>query len=545
VPCWMAKQPCLAYSAGQHPPSNVKKVFTWANVSSVFEQWPQAVSMDDGDLRVLHDMANAGAQMWKERLPWPDYLWLDFNGELAVHSGPVEMRIASLSHPAGGATPASFPPTQSNFYQPQFPSSGPLRLSERAIAMIELKVIDTDLMSKLSPYKPKMAWPDFVQLKFKWFRKRLLSADAQIAGGKRLVPLGNPRGVAIFVNEASPNLPIDLVMSYFADAIKTLPNVDCIVYLTDRHDGRLIPQMAIKRDNDPLLKRFSAQLLMMFRSFDYTEETPVSRPGVQPDVVARIEMDARSRAMYRSWARGWRASNDARPLPSISMKISFVRRQEFITGLPHTEPDKALLDCHFAWDAVWNPANKSWGIANLRIVEPPKDAASPKALFPNIPGEVFEKCFQPLLNAYGWPFASVHDETEGTMWEKFFAPCSMVQWSKFKWRPGSHRLSISQWHPDTRMRSETILRAHCLGERNAASNTLSGRERFERLRAFVREHETLPVAMIGACTNEGIMILDGHIRLAVLMHLEIAEGIDLPMWLGISDTPRPGGEDSL
>jgi hypothetical protein len=116
----------------------------------------------------------------------------------------------------------------------------------------------------------------------------------------------------------------------------------------------------------------------------------------------------------------------------------------------------------------------------------------------------------------------------------------MLQWSKFKWESGTLRLGVSQLHPDTRMRSETILRAFCLGQRNAASNTLFGKERFERLKAFVQEHGKLPAAMIGACTNNGIMILDGHIRLAVLIHLELAEGFDLPMWLGISDAPQPG-----
>ncbi|MDQ6626066.1 MAG: hypothetical protein M3Y69_08005, partial [Verrucomicrobiota bacterium] len=63
---------------------------------SVFEQWPQAVSMDDGDLRALHDMASAGAQKWKERLPWPDHLWLDLDGDFTTADGAVEMRRAHI-----------------------------------------------------------------------------------------------------------------------------------------------------------------------------------------------------------------------------------------------------------------------------------------------------------------------------------------------------------------------------------------------------------------------------------------------------------------
>jgi hypothetical protein len=37
----------------------------------MFDQWPQAISTDEGDLRVLHDMANMGAEKWREKLRWP------------------------------------------------------------------------------------------------------------------------------------------------------------------------------------------------------------------------------------------------------------------------------------------------------------------------------------------------------------------------------------------------------------------------------------------------------------------------------------------
>jgi len=230
------------------------------------------------------------------------------------------------------------------------------------MGIIEVKVIDTDLMSKLSEFEPQLPWPEFVRLKFKWFGKRLRDADKQIAGGKRLLPLPDARGIVMFVNESSPNLPVESVMAYFAEAIKAFANVNCVVYLSGHNGSRRAPQFAVK-GNDPELNRFVVQLSMMFQAFDYSKESPVSRCGVQPQLVGRIEMDARSRAMYRSWAAGWRQADDLSPVPSVSMSISFVPREQFVSGLPKTAPDKSLLDCKFAWD--FDPETMT--IRNLRI----------------------------------------------------------------------------------------------------------------------------------------------------------------------------------
>lgn len=151
-------------------------------------------------------------------------------------------------------------------------------------------------------------------------------------------------------------------MAYLAEAINRFPNLGCIVYLADRDNAPQPPAFAMKND-DPQLNRFSTQILMMLRSFDYHGSLPVSRSGEQPQLLARIEMDSRSRAMYRSWSTGWRIADDPRPAPSVSVTVSFVPREQFVSGLPQTEPDKTLLDCKFTWDI--DMANMK--IKNLRI----------------------------------------------------------------------------------------------------------------------------------------------------------------------------------
>jgi hypothetical protein len=168
-----------------------------------------------------------------------------------------------------------------------------------------------------------------------------------------LLPFRDTYGVAVIVNEQSPNLPSDIVLAYLTRAIHRFSNLDGVLYLADIDYKPSAPALVVKRD-DPGLKRFSTQVLMMLNSFRYEEELPVTRSGPQPALLARIEMDQRSRAMYRSWATGWRRADDLTPVPSPSMTISFVPREQFVSGFPRTSADPTLLDCRFRWDPDGN-----------------------------------------------------------------------------------------------------------------------------------------------------------------------------------------------
>src|ERR1700730_12111397 len=116
----------------------MKRRFTRANVLEVLRQWPQAVSTDKGDLRVLHDMANAGAQMWRKRLSWPDYLWLDFQNELPNVS-PVSARTETynLADPTGRGPAATFSANKQVIDKSQLPPSGKLQITNRVICLLE------------------------------------------------------------------------------------------------------------------------------------------------------------------------------------------------------------------------------------------------------------------------------------------------------------------------------------------------------------------------------------------------------------------------
>ena len=328
------------------------KRYTEANVQAMLKQWPQAVSADEGDLRVVHDMANAGATSWGRPLPWPDYLWLDLQmDQPAIVSAAEARETHNFLDPTGNGMHAGFSALKKSLDKSVLPPAGSFHVTNQVICMLELKVIRGDLLPKLGRYKPVISWRDFVRLKLdQWFGKKLEDVGAQIAGGKRLLPFHDARGVAVIVNERSSNLPSGIVTAYLTRAIKHVSNVDAVLYLSDTDVSEKNASLIVKNFDDPWLHRFAVQQMMMINGFDWSGEAPVPRSGVTPEIVARIEMDDRGRAMYRSWATGWRVVGDPTPMPKPAMTVSFVRREDFKSGLPRTEVDPSLVDCTFRWD---------------------------------------------------------------------------------------------------------------------------------------------------------------------------------------------------
>jgi hypothetical protein len=317
----------------------------------LFKQWPQAINADEGDLRILHDMANAGAQLWGQTLPWPDYLWLDLDESFQERRiTKARNEVYFVENPARKTQAATFAVEALSMGSAELPPSGQFALTNRVIAMIEVKVLEANITTKLSSYKPTIPWEQFLRLKLDHrFGEILRDADKQIAAGKRLLPFPDARGVVFLVNEGSRDLENKVAIAYLARALKGYPNLDAIVYCVDKPGGYTFARIVRNRD-DSVLNRFLTQALMMVSGFTYESGLPVHRNGPQPSLVARIEMDQRSRSMYRSWCTGWRAANDPTPIAAPSMTISFISREQFVSGLPPTQPDHNLLDCRFVWD---------------------------------------------------------------------------------------------------------------------------------------------------------------------------------------------------
>jgi hypothetical protein len=305
---------------------------TQENIASILNDWPQAISADDGDLRVLHDMANAGAGEWGETLFWPDYLWLALDRPASpVGPDDVQQMRVHIRSPIPSELDAKFGEVNTCLIRPD---SGRFPLSERIECLIEVKAIYVDHVPKLRRFKPDVPWPAFLGTKLRHiFGKRLAHADQQIRDGRRLLGLGEARGVSIVVNEGSPSLAPEMVHAFLASEIHRFQHTNAIVYLADRPERPNYAVIVVKDNEDTVLQRFADEFLMMLTNVEWVSDRPTIKGGPYPRLGVRIEMDERSRAMCRTWSTGWRVVDDATPVPAPTLKMQLVYADEFRSGL--------------------------------------------------------------------------------------------------------------------------------------------------------------------------------------------------------------------
>jgi hypothetical protein len=185
--------------------------------------------------------------------------------------------------------------------------------------LIELKAVIADHVPKLRRFQPDVPWPAFLETKLRHiFSKRLTHADQQIRDGRRLLGLGEARGISIIVNEGSPSLTPEMVTAFLATEIQRFPHTDAVVYLSDR--GSRHGFTVVLRDNrDAVVQRFADEFSMMLSNVVWDSEPPTIKGGPYPRLAIRIEMDERSRAMCRTWSAGWRAMDDPSPIPAPTL----------------------------------------------------------------------------------------------------------------------------------------------------------------------------------------------------------------------------------
>jgi len=301
------------------------------NVHKVLAEWPQAISTDQGDLRTLHDEANAGAQAWGERLCWPDFLWAPLDRPSSLAERPpadtIGIRVPAPVRDEPDADLGVFHRVAINRPQP-----GRYRVADRIECLIELKAILADHVPKLRSYHRGIPWEQFLPKKLRHaFIGRIRHADDQIRDCRRLLGLGQ-RGVTIIVNEGSPFLTPEVVQAFLASAIAQLPHTDAIVYLSDRPLNASFA-VVTKAPGDPIVARFAQEFGMMLQSVDWTSEKPAFRGGPYQQFALRIEMDAPSRAMYCTWSTGCRAADDPTPIPAPRLTGKIVPLADFTPGL--------------------------------------------------------------------------------------------------------------------------------------------------------------------------------------------------------------------
>ena len=300
----------------------MKRRFTKANISKILEIWPQAIKADDGDLRVLHDLANAGAQLWGESLFWPDYLWLGLDRPMCLSDDGIVERFGVLVQSPQALGPAADLGTikRRTLYTV---GGGRYPLADRIDCILELKAISANHVPKLRNFKPNIPWPEYLGKKLQHiFWRPLEHGDKQIRDCRRIIGLNDARGVTVLVNDGSSSLTPEMVHAFLAKTIQTLPHTDAVVYLSDRPAKSEIATVQ-KNSKDKVLSRFKEEFSMMLQSVDWNNRNLTVRGGPYPRLTIRIEMDDRTRAMYRNWSTGWRGDDDPThcPMPILHMEI--------------------------------------------------------------------------------------------------------------------------------------------------------------------------------------------------------------------------------
>ncbi len=308
----------------------MKRRLTRKNLESLFKQWPQAVSADAGDFRVLHDLANAGAQGWGESLNKPDYIWLGFESDCGNEgNGIATTRSVSVESPNGNGEQAALG-TITEVSGDALPKAGNYTVSQNAECILEVKVLEANLAKKLSGFRPAIPWPRYLRKKLDHtFSKHLRQANKQIRDAKRVLGFVEAKGVVVFLNEGAPTIDRDLICAYLAKAIEPLEYIDAALYLADSIEKPAPVPLVTKGPTGISLKKFHREFMMMMSSFNWDAGKPVPR-GFEPiNLLAQISLDSRSFQMYKDWATGWRAADDPSPIPSPSLRIGYVPEADY------------------------------------------------------------------------------------------------------------------------------------------------------------------------------------------------------------------------
>ncbi|MDX8128179.1 hypothetical protein QLH52_12860 [Methylomonas sp. OY6] len=309
----------------------MKRRFTKNNINYILKKWPQAVSADRGDFRVLHDLANSGAQMWKESLRWPDYFWLGLESDIPKPNTSTKELILSIQDPSGQNHHADMGALK--YRVTPLAVSGKYAVSNQIECFLEVKAIGANPVHKIKNYSPDIPWSKFLKTKLDHaFLDHLKHANTQIRDGKKIIGFKDARGIVVIVNEWAPSLNIDLACAYITQVIDKLEYIDAVIYLSDSPQKPNPVPLIVKNAQDSNLVKFHREFLIMLSSFSW-ENSSLSCKFDSKELVAEITMDSISKQMYGTWSAGWRDVDDPSPIPTPKCSISFVPADEYSSKL--------------------------------------------------------------------------------------------------------------------------------------------------------------------------------------------------------------------
>ena len=153
-----------------------------------------------------------------------------------------------------------------------------------------------------------------------------------------------------------------------------------------------------------------------------------------------------------------------------------------------------------------------------------------------MPNEVFDLWITPNIPAYGWPFSSATQSVEGTLREAYFAERSLEWWAAASWSRQSFGSDQISFCPISMQRATWILDSVVRGWYSPTWNIHNTHERFWRCMSYIERHGKLPAPLICVSMPEGMDVVDGHHRLAALLHQRVCSEISIEIWTAACDS---------
>lgn len=154
-----------------------------------------------------------------------------------------------------------------------------------------------------------------------------------------------------------------------------------------------------------------------------------------------------------------------------------------------------------------------------------------RAIFKNMPDEVFELYIAPLIQDLGWHYtAATAIVSKG--WYEAFDNSQLNAIVELQWERLDTYFSSLTFHPNSADRLNWILQAHIDGRVTPCSNVKNGKQRLESSLAYIRRSRRLPNPVVFMKSYQGFRILDGNHRLAAALEVSRTINTRVPYWLG-------------
>ncbi len=198
---------------------------------------------------------------------------------------------------------------------------------------------------------------------------------------------------------------------------------------------------------------------------------------------------------------------------------------------------EASFQARYVFPAVSaHVANRFFNIANIELGRKESrleimNRTNARAVFKDMPDDVFAMYIEPLIQVYGWRYASKHALVSQGWYEAFDnQPLSTIV--DLQWEQRQGNLSSLNFHPDSSKRLVWIVQAHCHGLKTPCSNITNGKRRFSDCLDYIHRTRKLPKTVVLMQSIQGYRILDGNHRLAAALSVKHNYDVRVPYWLG-------------